>query len=99
MSNFRAVLTFAVVGTLIGIVLGTLTAPAMLTNGLCGFSNDIQLNRPCLDTVQKATSGLISYQLYGGLGGTVLGIAVGVFFSVRRKKKATAASSPVAPAP
>ncbi len=94
MSNFRAILTFAVVGTLIGIVIATLTAPAILTNGLCGFSNDVQITRPCLDTVEKATRGLIQYQLYGGLGGTVLGIAAGVFFSLRRKKKAAAAPVP-----
>lgn len=86
MSNFRAVLTFAVIGTLLGIVVGTLIAPTILTNGLCGFSSDVQINRPCLATVQEATSGLIRYQLYGGVGGTLLGIAAGVFFSVKRKK-------------
>lgn len=88
MSNFRAVLTFAVIGTLLGIVVGTLAAPSILTGGMCGFTNDTQLNRPCIDTVQQATSGLIRYQLYSGLGGTVLGIAAGVFFSVKRKKPA-----------
>ena len=100
MSNFRAVLTFAVIGTLLGIVTGTLVAPALLTNGLCGFTTDVQVNRPCLDTVQQATSGLIRYQLYGAIAGTVLGIAGGVFFSVKRKKPATAPAAPAsAPKP
>ena len=87
MSNFRAVLTFAVIGTLVGIVIATLSAPSLISNGLCGFTNDAVLQRPCLDTVQQATSKLISYQLYGGLAGTVVGIAGGIFFSARRKKK------------
>jgi hypothetical protein len=102
MSNFRAVLIFVLVGALLGIVIGTLSAETILTNGLCGFSNDVQINRPCLDTVRQATSGLIRYQLYGGLSGTVLGIAAGVFFSLRRKKKKSldAPSEPVdAPKP
>lgn len=97
MTNFRAVLTFAVIGTLLGIVFATLSAETILTTGLCGFSNDVQINRPCLDTVHQATSGLIRYQLYGGLAGTVVGIAAGVFFSIRRKKK-LAASAPAEPA-
>ncbi len=95
MTNFRAVLLFAVIGTLLGIVVGTLAAPKMLTSSLCGFSNDAQINRPCLDTVERATSGLISSQLWGGLVGTAIGIGGGVFFSVRRKKKA--ADAPAAP--
>ncbi len=101
MSNFRAVVTFAVIGTLLGIVLATLSAPTLITNGLCGFSSDGQLQRPCLDTVQQATSRLISYQLYGALGGTVIGLAAGAFFSLRRKKKLVDAPLPpdVAPKP
>ena len=87
MSNFRAVLTFAVIGTLLGIVIATLSAPTLISNGLCGFSSDTQIQRPCLDTVQQATGKLISYQLYGGVAGTVAGIAAGIFFNVRRKKK------------
>ena len=95
MSNFRALLTFAVIGTLLGIVIATVSAPTLISNGLCGFSSDTQIQRPCLDTVAQATSRLISYQLYGGLGGTVVGIAAGIFFSVRRKKKS--ADAPAAP--
>ncbi|MBS1152059.1 MAG: hypothetical protein H6Q89_3757 [Myxococcaceae bacterium] len=91
MSNFRAVLTFAVIGTLLGIVFATLAAPTILSNGLCGFSSDTQIQRPCLDTVQQATGGLIRYQLYGALAGTVVGLAAGIFFNVKRKKAPAAA--------
>lgn len=100
MSNFRAVLLFAVIGTLLGIVLATLSSPALISNSLCGFTNDAAVQRPCLDTVAQATSGLIHSQLYGGLAGTVLGLGAGIFFNVRRKKKLPAASaSTVAPKP
>jgi hypothetical protein len=99
MSNFRAVLTFAVIGTLLGIVIATLAAPSILSSSLCGFSNDALNQRPCLDTVQQATSGLIRYQLYGGVAGTVLGIAAGIFFNVKRKKAPPAAPAAPAAAP
>lgn len=97
MSNFRTVLTFAVCGTLLGIVLATVSAPSILTGSMCGFTNDNQLMRGCIDTVQHATSGLIRYQLYGGAAGAVAGIAAGVFFSVRRKKKDAAAATAATP--
>lgn len=98
MSHFRAVLTFAVVGTLLGIVAATLGAPSILASQLCGFGSTIQLNSACNQTVETATAGLIRYQLYGGLGGTVLGMIAGIVFTVRRGKKAPdAVSAPVVP--
>ena len=99
MSNFRAALTFAIAGTLLGIIVGSLIAPSILTGSMCGFTNDVQLNRPCIDTVQQATAGLVRYQLYGGVVGTVVGLAAGIFFSVKRKKPAAAASTVDASAP
>ena len=99
MSNFRAVLTFAAVGALLGIVIATLVAPTFISNGLCGFSTDVQLQRPCLDTVQQATSRLIWDQVYGGAAGIVAGIASGIFFSVRRKKQAAADAPALSPKP
>lgn len=98
MSNFRAVLTFAVCGTLLGIVLATLSASSILTGSMCGFTNDNQLMRGCIDTVQQTTSGLIRYQLYGGAAGAIVGVAAGVFFSVRRKKKDAGAAAAPPPA-
>ncbi len=98
MSNFRAVLTFAVCGTLLGIVLATLSASSILTGSMCGFTNDNQLMRGCIDTVQQTTSGLIRYQLYGGAAGAIVGVAAGVFFSVRRKKKDDGAAAAPPPA-
>ena len=99
MSNFRAILTFAVCGTLLGIVFATLSASSILTGSMCGFTNDNQLMRGCIDTVQQTTSGLIRYQLYGGAAGAVVGIAAGVFFSVRRKKAGAAGTPPAVPPP
>jgi hypothetical protein len=92
MSNFRAVLTFAVTGALLGIIVATLASPSVISSQLCGFTSDVQIQRPCLNTVQSATSTLIHTQLYGGAGGLALGIAAGVFFSVRRGKKASSAA-------
>lgn len=99
MSNFRAVLTFAVIGTLLGIIFATLASPTLLSNSLCGYTTDALLQRPCLDTVAQATSGLIRYQLYGAIAGTVFGIGAGIFFNVRRTKKVAASASTVAPKP
>ena len=96
MSNFRAVLTFAVIGTLLGIIFATLVAPTLLANTECGMGGNADLQSSCLKTVQNATSGLIRYQLYGGLAGTVFGIAAGLFFNSKRKKKL--AVEPAAPA-
>ena len=97
MSNFRAVLTFAVIGTLLGIIAATLSSPSILSTELCGFGANVKLASACLDTVGAATGGLVRYQLYGGLGGTVLGIIAGIFFSVRRAKKAGAAAPALPP--
>ena len=96
MTNFRAVLTFAVIGTLLGIVAATFAAPSLMSTELCGYGANVKLASSCIETVQAATTGLVHYQLYGALGGTVLGIAAGIFFSVRRAKKATAADSAAA---
>jgi hypothetical protein len=89
MSNFRAVLLFAVIGTLLGIVVATLAAPSLMSTELCGFGANVKLASPCTDTVAAATAGLIRYQLIGAAAGTIGGIALGIFFNVRRGKKKT----------
>ncbi len=97
MTVWRVVLTFAVVGTLLGILLATLVYPAYLSSELCGFgSGAANLAAPCKDTVDRATTALIHAQLNGAGLGAVLGIAAGGGFSFwrrRRAKKASAAGS------
>jgi hypothetical protein len=97
MTLWRIVLTSSVVGTLLGILIATLGYPAYLSSQLCGFGGASNaLASPCKDTVERATSALISAQLNGGGLGAVLGIAGGVglwFWLRRRAKKASAAGS------
>lgn len=90
------VLTFAVVGTLLGIFGATFIYPSYLSSELCGFGGGEALAAPCKETVERATSLLIHAQLNGGGAGAVLGIAGGVALSIwrrRRAKKASAAGS------
>ena len=87
---FRTLLTFAVVGTLVGIVLATLAAPSFIRADLCGFTADQQTSRPCLNTVQDSTSRLITAQRTGGAVGTGVGVGLGAFFIVWRKRRAAA---------
>ncbi len=104
MTFFRAVLTFAVVGTLLGILVATLVYPSYLSSELCGFGGaSAALAAPCKDTVDRATAALIHAQLNGAGIGAVMGIGVGVAFSVwrrqRAKKASGAGSSASAPPP
>lgn len=86
---FRVVLTFAVVGTLLGILFATLGYPSYLSSELCGFGGASNaLAAPCKDTVERATTALIHAQLnFAGLGALV-GIAGGVAFSIWRRRRA-----------
>jgi hypothetical protein len=90
---WRVVLTFAVVGTLLGILFATLVYPAYLSSELCGFGGGAaNLAAPCKDTVERATSALIHAQLNGAGLGAVLGIAGGAGFSFWRRQRAKKAS-------
>lgn len=90
---FRLVLTFAVVGTLLGILFATLGYPSYLSSELCGFGGaSAALASPCKDTVERATSALIHAQINGGGLGAVVGIAGGVGFSIWRRRRAKKAS-------
>lgn len=102
MAALRSVITAILAFTLLGIVLGTFLAPKVLSAELCGFTDDTMTSRPCVQTVQEATSGLLRYQAYSAAGGATLGLIVGLVFAVkgRNKKKAddaAAASSKPAP--
>ena len=93
MTLWRLVLTFAVVGTLLGILLATLFYPSLLSSELCGFGGSANaLAAPCKDTVERATSALIHAQLNGAGAGAVFGIAGGLGFSFWRRQRARKAS-------
>lgn len=87
----RTILIFIVGGALLGIVLSSFAAPSILATGLCGFETTAQANKPCLTTVNEATAGLIRYQLYGGAGFGVVGIMLGIAFTVWRKRRVSSA--------
>jgi hypothetical protein len=96
-TTFRLVLTFAVVGTLLGIFFATFVYPTYLSSELCGFGGgSATLAAPCKDTVERATNALIHAQLNGAGLGSLLGALGGAGFSFwrrRRAKKASAAGS------
>lgn len=92
MSALRAVITSMLAFTLLGIVLGTLLAPKVLSAELCGFTDDASTSRPCIQTVRDATSGLLRYQGYSAAGGAVVGMIVGIAFAASGRKKKQAAA-------
>lgn len=94
MSLARLLLTFAVVGTLLGFLAATLVYPGYLNSQLCGFGGDKSLSSPCKDTVEKATHALVRAQLNGGGAGAVVGLVAGVGFFVWRRRRARPASPP-----
>lgn len=93
MAQARTVLLFVFAFALIGIALGTLLAPTVLSAELCGFTSDVTTSRPCVQTVRDATSGLLRHQGYGALGGAIIGLGTGVFVIVRSRKNAAARPS------
>ncbi len=87
MANVRTVLVFVFAFALLGIVLGTVLAPTVLSAELCGFTSDATTSRPCVQTVREATSGLLRYQGYSALGGGILGLGTGLFVVAKSRRK------------
>jgi hypothetical protein len=98
MTALRPIITSMLAFTLLGIVLGTLLAPTVLSAKLCGYSQDTLTSRPCMQTVQEATTGLLQYQGYGAGGGATVGMIVGIIFAVKSRKKPVPAESKTAAA-
>lgn len=93
MVQARTVLLFVFAFALIGIALGTLLAPTVLSAELCGFTSDVTTSRPCVQTVRDATAGLLRHQGYGALGGGIVGLVTGIVVVVRSRKNAAATPS------
>ncbi len=92
MSLWRLLLTSAVVGTLLGILVATWVYPSLISAEQCGVGGSNSLNAPCKEMVAKATSALIQGQLNGAAGGAVLGLAAGGGFAFWRRRRAKQAS-------
>lgn len=87
MSALRTVITSMLVFTLLGIVMSTFFGPKLLVANLCGITQDAMTSRPCVQTVEEATTSLVRYQLYGAGGGATMGLVIGIAFLVNGRKK------------
>lgn len=76
MKTFKTLLIFALSGALIGAVLASLVAPALL-----GWYNSPGMGKAlcdCLETVKDTTARLVKAQLLGTLIGTLSALIVGI---------------------
>ena len=87
MASFRTVVISILAFTLLGIALGTALAPKILPTQICGVTMDAMTSRPCVLTVQEATSWVLQYQAYSALGGAILGLVVGLVFIAKGRRK------------
>ncbi len=89
MVSFRAVLSFAVAGALLGILLVTFTGPGFIGwDNTAGNGNGMCI---CGITARQGAETLIAYQMRGTAGGAVLGLIAGMAFLIIRRKRGTSA--------
>jgi hypothetical protein len=99
MVKLKTVLTFVLVGALLGNVVATLAAPPML-----GWYNSSSLATQTMcnlpEVIQKVSSQLIQAQLIGSGIGMVLFLVLGIaFVQSRAKKQQATPPPPAAPTP
>lgn len=95
MALMRAVLNFAVAGALIGILSVTLAGPSMIGwDNTAGNGDGMCI---CGPTARRGADTLITYQMRGVAGGSILFAIAGTVFMLKRRKKV--GSTPAAPPP
>ncbi|MBL8939846.1 MAG: hypothetical protein JNM69_35150 [Archangium sp.] len=94
MALMRAVLNFVVAGALVGILGVTLAGPSMIGwDNTAGNGDGMCI---CGPTARRGAETLITYQMRGVAGGSLVFAIAGTVFLLKRRKK-VASTPPAAP--
>lgn len=95
MAMLRAVLSFIVGGAMVGVVVASVVGPKFLTwYNTPGGTGTVVAQCECAKLTRQVADEVIAYQLTGAAVGGGLGLALGIGFTVWRRRRAKPAATP-----